>query len=171
MKESLKKFLEVLILDCYDCNMATQRHCNKRCNWWYKNESVAIEKFDALRDVKPEKYGLFIRQEHTQLVTSPDKSVDENIVLEAKCPHVHRDKAIWPQTVPHLRYNDSSMILYPKHNYFYQKQDLLFCTERKLYLFMVCTLEDLLVTKTEKDDKFIEINYKNFLCFTIHILN
>jgi len=111
MKESLKKFLEVLILDCYDCNMATQRHCNKRCNLCYqpsnfgtlckgtgrwdfdaltdtltthrelwttvilhgrKNESVAIEKFEALRGVKTEK---FIRLEHTQLVTSPDRSV------------------------------------------------------------------------------------------------
>ena len=54
-----------------------------------------------------------------------------------------------------------------RHNckYYYQIQGRLFCTERKLCLFVVYTLEDLLVIEIERNDKFNEIMLEQLVAF------
>jgi len=82
--------------------------------------------------------GFVISHSHPYLGASPDGLVGDDIVLEVKCPYVVRDKCITPKTVPFLDEGG----LKCNHQYYYQVQGQLSCTERSVAHFCVYTFQD-----------------------------
>ena len=131
-----------------------------------KYESVAVEKFEVKWKMKTEQCGLFISQEHPQLAASPDRLVDSDTLLEIKCPYTSRDEKISSVTVPYLKTTgDGSLTLDNKHDYYYQIQGQLYCTNRKVCFFVVYTFKDLIMIKVHRNEKFIEDMCEKLLLF------
>ena len=135
-----------------------------------KYEHVAVEKFEARWGIKTEPCGIFVSQTHPQLAASPDRIVDQDTVLEVKCPYARRAKLISSETVPYLKESDGALVLDPNHDYHYQIQGQLFCSDRKLCLFVVYTLRDIAMIRIERDEGFIN-TMLNFFRFTNSISN
>lgn len=93
---------------------------------------------------------------HPFLCSSPDRIIDEETVLEVKCPFTAKDKQISATTVPYLLEKDGQLILDTHHDYYYQIQGQLFCSERQRCLFVVYTLNDYFSHYIERDNSFIE---------------
>ena len=67
-----------------------------------KYESVAAEMYKNMTGQKTLQCGLFVSQQHPVLAASPDRVVDEDTLLEIKCPFAAKGKQISPTTVPYL---------------------------------------------------------------------
>jgi len=126
-------------------------------------EPVAVEMFEQATGLVASRCGLFVSQHQPYLAASPDRLVDDDTVLEVKCPFAARKQLISPATVPYLRKVDNELNLDHNHNYYYQVQGQLFCAEKTSCLFCVFTLADLVVIKIERDDAFIA-HMVNRLC-------
>ena len=72
---------------------------------------------------------------HPMLAASPDGVVDNETLVEVKCPYTSRDRPITHVTVPYSKLVDGCLNLDTSHNYYYQIQGQLYCTGR-----MVCDL-------------------------------
>ena len=130
-----------------------------------KYEHVAVEKFEARWGIDTDPCGIFVSQTHPQLAASPDRIIDQDTVLEVKCPYASRDKIISPETVPYLKEADGALVLDPNHDYHYQIQGQLFCSNRKLCLFVVYTLRDIVMIRIERDEGFINTMLDKLLSF------
>ena len=119
-------------------------------------ESVAVEKFEAKWGISTKECGLFICEEYPQLAASPDRIVDEDTILEVKCPYAHKDKAICSATVPYLKSNGGTLTLNESHNYYYQVQGQMLCSKRKRCLFVIYSFKDLVMIEIQRDDQFIK---------------
>ena len=62
--------------------------------------------------------GTFVSLSKPYISSSPDRVVEDNIMLEVKCPYVCRDKAIFEATVPYLRNANGEFYLDQNHDYF-----------------------------------------------------
>ena len=122
-----------------------------------KYESVAVEQYEEKFYTRTRKCGVFICPEHSFLAASPDRILDENTVIEVKCPYVARNKEITIATVPYLRMNADKMTLNPRHDYHYQIQGQLLCTKRTKCHFVVFTLKDMCVVEIERDNEMIQV--------------
>jgi len=90
------------------------------------------------------------------LGSSPDRIVDENIVLEIKCPYSASDKLIDENTVSYLTKNvDNKLILKRDHEYHHQIQGQMMCSNRKHCDFVVFTQKDFKVIRIDRDEPFI----------------
>ncbi|KAL5020533.1 hypothetical protein ScPMuIL_003425 [Solemya velum] len=70
-------------------------------------ESLAIERYERTYRCSTSVCGMFVSREFPYLAASPDRIVDDQLLVEVKCPYVSRDKIINPSTVPYLYMNDS----------------------------------------------------------------
>ena len=119
-----------------------------------KYESVAVERFESLYGATRE-CGLFVHNDYPCLAASPDRVVDDHVIVEVKCPFASKDSNISPLTVPYLKMVDGELALSPSHDYYFQVQGQLACSERKFCYFCIYTLSDFKVVKIEKDEVFI----------------
>ncbi|XP_041366048.1 uncharacterized protein LOC121381032 isoform X1 [Gigantopelta aegis] len=135
-----------------------------------KYEQVAVEKFELKWGMKTEQCGLFICKTHPHLAASPDRMVDDSTLLEIKCPYTCRNKHISPLTVPYLKEHGGRLKLDANHDYYYQIQGQLLCTNRKVCLFVVYTFFlDIVLVRVERDDEFIRMMLKKLHTFyTVH---
>ena len=62
---------------------------------------------------------------------SPDGIIGDDRVLEIKCPFTAFNKPITPATVPFLYEENGVMNLINNHDYYYQVQGQMLCTNRK----------------------------------------
>ena len=102
---------------------------------------------------------LFVRSILSWLLHQTDDEdtiVDEDTILEVKCPYAHKDKAICPTTVPYLKSNGGTLMLNASHNYYYQVQGQMLCTKRKRCLFVIYSFKDLVVIEIPRDELFIK---------------
>ena len=88
--------------------------------------------------------------------STPDRVVDDNIILEVICPHVCRKKGISEAKVPYLGYVNGELYLDQNNDYYYQVQGQMFCCNRKLCHFVVYTFEDIKFIEVKRDDVFIQ---------------
>ena len=130
-----------------------------------KYELVAVEEFEKKMKIKTSPCGLFVSGQHPCLAASPDRVIDANTILEVKCPFSAKDKPISPLTVPYLKEVNGSLTLNESHDYFYQVQGQLFCSNRQTCFFIVYTLCDVKILKINRNDKFIENMLKSLLDF------
>lgn len=119
-------------------------------------ESKAIKAFEVKTGLKTKKCGLFVCQEIPCLGASPDAVIDDNEIVEVKCPYSGRDQDIKPGACfKFLKYgDDNKMVLKENHNYYFQIQGQLFISKRKYCHFVVYTFRDLFVKKIEIDKDY-----------------
>jgi hypothetical protein len=118
-------------------------------------ESVAIKKFEDKCSVKTQKCGTFICKSHPFLAASPDAVINESTVLEVKCPFTARNEQISDETVSFLKNMNGSLELDKSHEYFYQIQGQLLCSNRTECVLVVYTFQDLKIIKVPRDEEFI----------------
>lgn len=127
-----------------------------------KYETSAINKYESMTGNKARKCGLFISQIHPMIAASPDGIVNDNILIEVKCPYAARDKPISHVTVPYLNEN---LHLKSDHIYYYQVQGQMFCADKDLCDFVVYTFADTKVVRIRRDQDFIDRMLEKLLKF------
>ena len=75
--------------------------CAQSLHYGRKFESLAIQEYEKITQVKTAKCGIFVCREYPFLVSSPDRVVDDKVLVEVKCPFVSRDELIDCTTVPY----------------------------------------------------------------------
>lgn len=126
------------------------------------HESVALNCNDQNKEVF--KCGLVVSLEHPFVACSPDGIVNNNLIVEVKCPYTARNREITPSTVPYLKQDhEGKLALDENHDYFYQIQGQLMCTGAKHCDFVVCAADKLTVHDRKyisiaKNDAFIKIH-------------
>ncbi|KYM99282.1 hypothetical protein ALC62_09978 [Cyphomyrmex costatus] len=109
------------------------------------------------KEIKP--CGLFIDYEYPYLGASPDGLIEENGLVEIKCPLSAKDltaeEAI--QTLPSLKniFNKKNLDkMNSNHRYFYQVQEQLNIARRDYCLFALWTPKSLKMVRVDRDDIF-----------------
>lgn len=120
-----------------------------------KFEKVAVKKFEEITGQTVHPTGICVSLAHPYLASSPDGIIDEDTVVEVKCPYVARNSMITRQTVPYIRQNGTTFSLDTNHDYYYQIQGQLFCAEKQKCVFIVYTFLDILFFTVDRNDKFI----------------
>ena len=118
-------------------------------------EKTAIKKFEEMNVVTTHPCGIFVSCSKPFLSATPDAVIGENCVLEVKCPYVSRDEMINTKTVPYLKCVNEELTLDESHDYFYQVQGQLFCTQREICKFTVFTFKDIKTITIKRDENFI----------------
>ena len=67
-----------------------------------KYEHVAVQKYEESQSEINSPCGTFVSLSMPYISSTPNRVVDDNIILEVKCPYVCPDKAISEATVPYL---------------------------------------------------------------------
>lgn len=119
-------------------------------------ESVALQEFQEKSGIQTKKCGIFVPKSHPYLAASPDAVIDDNRLVEIKCPYSAKNKEISEETVPYLNYVNDTLELGNSHDYYYQVQGQLFCSGRKECTFIVYTLKDIKTVTIHRDEHFIE---------------
>lgn len=133
-----------------------------------KFEHVAVRKFEERHNVSTKPCGIHVHPERAYLAASPDRVIDDDTLVEVKCPYTTRHNLISPQTVPYLCYDGDELKLSPNHNYYYQVQGQLLCSRRKTCYFVVFTQKDLKVIAVDRDNEFIETMLEKLDAFFEH---
>ncbi|XP_052790029.1 uncharacterized protein LOC128224265 [Mya arenaria] len=118
-------------------------------------EKDAIHQYESKNNVKVKPCGIFVSKNLPFLGASPDGIVDENLLIEVKCPFSAKHKKISPVTVPYLKETNGNMTLSTKHPYYFQIQGQLFCAERQFCDLVIYTLSDILFTRIHRNENFI----------------
>ena len=137
----------------------------------HKYEPFAIEQFskDTGKSVLPS--GLVICKEHPFLAASPDGIISSSELIEVKCPYVARDREITEVSVPYLHQDDEGKYsLDSNHDYYYQIQGQMLCTNATSCTLVVCTANNLTVNDIKyvsvtRDDNFIQEMVKKLKIF------
>lgn len=118
-------------------------------------EAVAVTTYDSQNNIQTQRCGIFVSQAFPFLAASPDGIVDDNIVLEVKCPYSARERVINDITVPYLVMGNDGLCLRDNHDYYYQVQGQLLCTDREYSDFVVYTQVDMKTIRIKRNDIFI----------------
>lgn len=109
-----------------------------------QNETIAKIEFEKKFNLNCDPCGLYIDEKLNFLAASPDGIINDDGILEIKCPH--SIKAITPQdaainkTLKYLIVSKEGVIeLKRTHHYYYQIQGQLHITKRKYCYFVVWT--------------------------------
>lgn len=137
----------------------------KACLHGIRYESVAIEEFERQCASVVEKSGLWVLAEHPMIAASPDGIIDEETIVEVKCPLVAFRKPINPGTVPYLKDVKGNLSLCVKHQYYHQVQGQMMCSGRKLCKFIVFTEMDMKVIDIPLNENFVDEMKKKLLTF------
>ena len=119
-------------------------------------ESLVVEKYEDLTNTKTRECGLFVSAQNPMLGASPDRIVNDKLLVEVKCPYVARNREISSSTVPYLKFINDELVLDVNHSYYYQIQGQLYCAEREYCDLVVYTFKDIKVIRILRDDNFIE---------------
>nr|XP_034306619.1 uncharacterized protein LOC105318360 isoform X2 [Crassostrea gigas] len=134
-----------------------------------QHESRAISMFEELTHFKVKKCGLFVSVKYPFLGATPDGLVENDAIVEVKCPYGGRDVDIKPgKKFPFLVESNGKITLKSSHKYYDQIQGQLYISGRKLCYFIVYTFCDILILKLEYDEEYcvfsllpkLEIFYK-----------
>ena len=128
-------------------------------------ESVAIDEYGKITGNIVTNCGIFVNPQHPYLGSSPDGIVNEKLLVEVKCPLTGWEKSINPQNIPYLEEKNGSITLSKNHDYYYQIQGQLYCSNRDVCDFIVYTKKELKIFKIEKDEPFISDMLSKLECF------
>lgn len=102
--------------------------------------------------------GLFIDEEFPWLGASPDGLLDDDGIVEVKCPAVAAkltpEEAVLQKKVTFCTISDGQMRLKETHPYMYQVQGQLRITKREYCLFALWTPHGIFIEKVERKDNF-----------------
>jgi len=77
-------------------------------------------------------------------------------VLEIKCPFTALDSCINNSSVPYLVWGINGLDLRKDHDYYYQIQGQMLCTDKQSCDFVVFTQIDFKIIQIERDDCFLD---------------
>ena len=127
-----------------------------------QNEENAFEAYKAnAKDHHIRSSGLWVSLEHNEICGSPDGLIDDDGVLEIKCPYSARDFAtIKEASSKHqigLKYDKDENPQLPKtHKYYFQVQAQMYVTDRKFCDFVVWSRHDFVCIRIPRDETFIQ---------------
>ena len=121
-------------------------------------EPIALELFQQKFSTKVAKCGLFVNEEFPNFAASPDGIIDDEIIVEVKCPFTAKDDCISEsKSITFLEKNcNGSLQLKCTHNYFYQIQGQLAICKKKCCFLIVYTFKDLQVFEIQYDESFVK---------------
>lgn len=127
------------------------------------NEEKALRQLEAQENIRVNPCGLFIDEEYHYLGATPDGVIDNDTIVEVKCPLSAYEKDIKEvvrnKKLPFYKLNDQDeLIINKSHNWFYQVQGQLHISNKTKCLFAIWT-GDCNEIKTEiilKDNKIWE---------------
>lgn len=132
------------------------------------NEQNAIQALQVKLRKPIAACGLFIDAEIPYIGASPDGLIDDDGIVEVKCPHSAKDMppeaAI--QQIPHLKSifdKRNNELMNKNHVYYYQVQGQLHVTNRKYCIFGLWTTVGIKYVKVLKDDEFWTSKMEPFL--------
>lgn len=130
-------------------------------------ESYAVKKFEDLTNQQTSAFGTFVSLQNPFLAASPDRILNKEFCVEVQCPYSAKDSFISPETVDYLYLNPENGLISLKkdHNYYYQVEGQMYCTDLKWCYFIVYTLKDILVIGIERDENFIQAMIRNLSNF------
>lgn len=120
-----------------------------------KFESVAVRQYEKDNKCKVQQCGIFVSKEFPFLGASPDGIINEETIVEVKCPYVIRNEKITTSNVPYLIKKQDGVVLDKTHNYYYQIQGQLFCSGRMKCCLIIYTFKDIMYLTIERDEIFI----------------
>lgn len=110
------------------------------------NESLALKQLSNQENICIEKCGLFIDKYNACLGASPDGLIDNDGIVEIKCPFsaagLQTNSEAFMQRLPYLKFDKIKKCivgLKKKHKYYYQIQGQLNICEREYCLFAIWT--------------------------------
>ena len=122
-----------------------------------KYEAIAVDIFEKQSQITTTKCGLFVSKSKPMFAATPDRIIDTDTVLEVKCPFSSSDKTISEITVPYLYLTpDGKLDLKENHDYYYQVQGQLFCTQRKNCKFVVYTFKGIEIINVPYNENFVK---------------
>lgn len=134
-----------------------------------RNERHAIEEL-CERNIKVKPCGLFIDEDLPFLAASPDGLLEDDGLLEIKCPsscsNLTPEEGIESRKITFWsidRKDKKITSINKKHIYFYQIQGQLHISKRKYCLFVVWTPHGMKMEKVERDESFWEKHMKEKL--------
>ncbi|XP_076301517.1 uncharacterized protein LOC143219390 [Lasioglossum baleicum] len=124
-----------------------------------KYEHTAREELASREGITIEECGLFIDASIPYLGASPDGLIDDDGIVEIKCPYtaenVTPEEAIQSVQAVKTMFTDSTgTALRKTHRYFYQVQGQLHITGRKYCIFCVWTRKGIKSIRVDRDDDF-----------------
>ncbi|XP_067018182.1 uncharacterized protein [Acropora muricata] len=128
----------------------------KAVQWGVNNEAEAVKAFINLTGKTVQETGLWLDGSGI-LGASPDGIVDDDSVLEAKCPYTERNMTIEDavNTSPNFclkKTENGQYALKEEHVYWHQVQGEIYFSRRKFCYFVVWTSKDVVVLKIAKDE-------------------
>ncbi|KAJ8938646.1 hypothetical protein NQ314_011385 [Rhamnusium bicolor] len=126
----------------------------KQIQWGRSNESVAIGIFEKRHNVKITKSGIWL-DECGFLGASPDGIIDDDTLIEVKCPFKYKD-SFFSDCLLEIKdyivsFNGESFILNDAHNYYHQIQGQLHICGKKTCILALWTTKDYLEIEVVKN--------------------
>jgi len=121
-------------------------------------EPIAIEIFEQKFNQKVNKSGLFVNDAFPNFAATPDGIIDEETIIEVKCPFNARNDLISESNcISFLQQNkDKSLQLKTSHNYYYQIQGQLAICKKSKCILIVYTFKDLECFEILYNPEFVE---------------
>ena len=120
-----------------------------------KYEREAVHKYEQDKNSTVASCGIYVSRTLPFLGASPDGVVNDEVIVEVKCPFSAKNKTISPVTIPYLKEENGFLMLSQKHPYYYQIQGQLFCSERQMCDLIIYTLTDIAYIRIERNESFI----------------
>lgn len=121
--------------------------------WGVVNEKEGIKAFTKLTMKVVKDCGLWLHKSGV-LGASPDGLVDDNAIIEVKCPYTHRNSTI-EEAVKDPKFclvkRGAGYCLKQSHHYWHQVQGQLFITGKQICYFVVWTTMQTVVLAIQKD--------------------
>ena len=127
----------------------------KAIQWGVNNGAGAIKEFESQTQLHVQETRIWL-DECELLGASPDGLVEDDSVLESKCPYTQRNMTIAKAVESpdfYLKKDDrGNFYLREYHTYWHQVQEELFFTKRKLCYFVVLTTKETVFGKVFRSD-------------------
>jgi len=117
---------------------------------------VAISEFEEKFKTNVHQCGLFINEMYPNFAASPDDLIDEETIIEVKCPYTARNEIVSESSqISFLEKNlNGELQLKRTHKYFFQIQGQLAISKRKKCILIVYTFKDLQTFNIHFDENF-----------------
>lgn len=124
------------------------------------HETFAVKEFEDMYGLKVTKCGLFVDPVHFYLGASPDGIIDDESIMEVKCPasiqSMSPEEGIIAGKINFATIENGELKLKRNHNYYYQVQGQMVITRRTFCYFVIWSQKGMLVEKISRDDHFWE---------------
>nr|XP_022312060.1 uncharacterized protein LOC111117285 [Crassostrea virginica] len=122
-------------------------------------EHKDTRKFEQITNCRVRKCGFFVNPAYPFLGATPDGVIDDETLLEIKCPYKGRKSLIKPGALfPFLEYENNEVVLKKSSKYYDQIQGQMLVCEAKICCFVVYTFQDIFIQKVKFDEDYCQFS-------------